>query len=238
MVDTHCHILPGLDDGAQSFDDSVALARMAAADGIRTIIATPHLDHRYAYPEPDRIRDLTAQVNERLRAEGVPVLVMPGAEVRTAPELLGALQAGRVMTLGDQGRYVLCELPTSGEAVYVGELFFRLQVAGYSPILAHAERVDQFRRDPRLLHNLHDRNVRLQVNAESLAGKGGRVLRNFALKLAKEGLIDLLATDAHNITTRPPLLTVAQRNLRGQPGLFERLTQTNPQSLLTPPPAR
>jgi len=231
----HCHILPGLDDGAVSFEEALAMARMAAADGVRTIVATPHMDDRYVYPEPERVRDLTGRLNELLEAEGLPLRVLPGAEVRTGMDLVERLQAGKIMTVGDGGKYVLVELPTSGVAVYAGELFFRLQVAGYTPILAHAERVDQFRREPRLLQDLRDRNVRVQVNAESLSGKAGRVLRNFALRLVKDGLVDVLGSDGHNVERRKPLLSVAQHNLRAHPGLFERLTQTTPQSFLTPP---
>ncbi|MEI6499824.1 MAG: CpsB/CapC family capsule biosynthesis tyrosine phosphatase [Armatimonadota bacterium] len=230
----HCHILPGIDDGPESFEEALAMARMAAADGIRTIVATPHMDDRYLYPEPDRLRDLTARLNELIRAEGLPLRILPGAEVRTGTELLDNLQAGKVMTVGDGGKYVLLELPPTGVAVYAGELFFRLQVAGYTPILAHAERVDQFRQEPKRLRDLRDRNVRVQVNAESISGKAGRIMRNFALHLVKEGLADILGSDGHNVDRRKPLLSVAQHNLRGRAGAFERLTQTTPRSFLPP----
>jgi protein-tyrosine phosphatase len=232
VIDLHCHILPGLDDGPGSFEESLAMARMAAEDGVRVIVATPHMDDQYRHPVPELIRDLTGRLNELIRAEGIALTVLPGAEVRTAPELVDRLAAGKVMTVGDLGKHVLVELPTSGRAVYAGELFFRLQVAGYTPIIAHAERVDSFRLEPQVLRDLKDRNVRLQVNAESVAGGGGRVLRNHAQRLVKEGLVDVMASDGHNVMRRKPLLSVARKALRSQNGVFERLTELTPLSFL------
>lgn len=232
MIDLHCHILPGLDDGPTTFDEALQMARLAAADGVRTIVATPHLDEHYQQPAPQLIRDLTARLNELIAAERLPLTVLPGAEVRTAPELLEALAAGRVMTVADQGRYLLLELPASGHAGYAGELFFRLQLAGYTPIIAHVERVDLFRRELHWLRDFKDRNIRLQVNADSLSGHGGRIIRNHALRLVKEGLVDVVSSDGHSTKSRKPLLTVARKPLRGQPGLFEMLTTQTPASFL------
>ena len=232
MIDLHCHILPGLDDGPESFDESLAMARMAAADGTTTIVATPHVDERHCYPEPQRIRDLAGRLNELIGAEGLGLRVLPGAEVRAAPELVERLAAGDVMTVADRGKYVLVELPTAGQAVFAGELFFRMQVAGYVPIIAHAERVDWFRREPRVLKNFRDRGVRVQVNAESISGKAGRGCRNIAIGMVKSGMADVMGSDGHNVGGRKPLLTVAQRNLSRLNGAFERLTLTTPESFL------
>ncbi|MGE5531952.1 MAG: tyrosine-protein phosphatase, partial [Bacteroidota bacterium] len=196
------------------------------------VVATPHVDERLCYPEPERIRDLTARLNELIRAEGLGLKALPGAEVRAAPELVERLVAGQVMTLGDQGKYVLVELPTSGQAVFAGELFFRMQVAGYVPIIAHAERVDWFRREPRVLESFRDRGVRVQVNAESVSGKAGRGCRNIAIGLVKSGLADVMGSDGHNVGGRKPLLSVGQRNLSRLNGAFERLTVTTPGSFL------
>lgn len=239
MFDLHCHILPGVDDGPETLEQSVAMARMAAADGVRTIVATPHLDEQYRHPAPELIRELVGRLNDRLRAEGVPLQVLPGAEVRTSPELLEHFAAGQIMTVADRGRFLLLELPTAGHAVYAPQLFFRLQLAGVTPIIAHAERVALFRAEPHRLQELRDRNIRIQINAESLAGQGGRALRNQALRLVRSGLADVIASDGHNLTTRRPLLSVARRALRRQGELFERLTTHIPQSLLSltaPPP--
>lgn len=232
MIDLHCHILPGVDDGPAGFEESLAMARMAAADGVRVIVATPHVSDQYDYPAPDLIRELTGRLNGLIQQEGLGLRVLPGAEVRTSPELVEALQAGKVMTLADRGKCVLVELPSSSQAVYAGDLFFRMQVAGYTPVIAHAERVDWLRAQPQLLREFKDRGVRLQINAESVSGAAGRGMRLQALRLAKEGLADVLGSDGHNVNSRKPLLTVAQRNLRGRRGLFEALTETGPERLI------
>lgn len=232
VIDLHCHILPGVDDGPAGFEESLAMARMAAADGVRVIVATPHVSDQYDYPAPDLIRELTGRLNGLIQQEGLGLRVLPGAEVRTSPELVEALQAGKVMTLADRGKCVLVELPSSSQAVYAGDLFFRMQVAGYTPVIAHAERVDWLRAQPQLLREFKDRGVRLQINAESVSGAAGRGMRLQALRLAKEGLADVLGSDGHNVNSRKPLLTVAQRNLRGRRGLFEALTETGPERLI------
>jgi protein-tyrosine phosphatase len=233
VIDLHCHILPGLDDGPGSFDESLAMARMAAADGVCVIVATPHMDEQYRYPEPEMIRELVGRLNDLIRAEALPLRVLPGAEVRTGAELVDQLVAGKIMTLGDQNRYVLVELPSSGHALYAGELFFRLQLAGYTPLIAHIERVELFRAEPRLLHDFKDRGYGLQVNAESVSGRAGRHMHHHVMRLVKEGLADVLASDGHDVSKRRPLLTVARKALRGRDGLFEQLTNDTPRNMLT-----
>ena len=93
MIDLHCHILPGLDDGPATMAESLAMARMAAADGIRIIVATPHIDREFREPDPELVRRLVVSVNRALGAEGLPLRVLPGAEAPAEPELLEALQA-------------------------------------------------------------------------------------------------------------------------------------------------
>ncbi|MEN6548282.1 MAG: CpsB/CapC family capsule biosynthesis tyrosine phosphatase [Armatimonadia bacterium] len=229
MIDLHCHILPGVDDGPRDVDEALAVARLAVADGTQVIAATPHVDDTYKYPDPDLIRALTARFNERLRAEKIPLQVLPGAEVRVGTDLLEKLQSGQVMTLGDRGKHVLLELPTSSHALYAGELFFRLQLAGYIPVLAHVERVALFRSQPGLLRDFHDRGCLLQVNAESLSGRGGWTRRRYTQKLLREGLIDIVASDGHNTNDRKPLLSIAKKALNAE---FERLTDQTPRRIL------
>lgn len=228
MVDLHCHILPGLDDGPATLPDALAMARLAAADGVRVIVATPHVRREYRYPEPDLIREATARLDQAIRAENLPLRLLPGAEIPAEPELLEALQAGRLLTVGDRGRHVLIELPPNAPAIYVPELFFRLQVAGYTPVVAHVERAAIFRHQPGLLRELHDRGVLLQLNVESL--RAGWGTRRYARQLVREGLVDVLASDGHNTRRRPPVLTPARRALGAD--LFDTLTLTNPARLL------
>jgi len=229
VIDLHCHILPGVDDGPRDVDEALDVARLAVADGTRIIVATPHVDDTYKYPDPDLIRALTARLNDCLRAHKIPLRVLPGAEVRVGPDLLEKLQSGQIMTIGDLGKHVLLELPSSSHAMYAGELFFRLQLAGYIPVLAHVERVALFRSQPGLLRDFHDRGCLLQVNAESLAGRAGWTMRRYAQKLLREGLIDIVASDGHNTNNRKPLLSIAKKALNNE---FERLTDQRPRQIL------
>lgn len=235
MIDLHCHILPGLDDGPANMEESLAMARLAAADGVRVIVATPHVDREFHAPNPDVVRRLTARLNQAIQAEGLPLRILPGGEAPAEPELLEALQAGRVLTVGDRGRHVLVELPTNAPATYAPELFFRLQLAGYTPVIAHVERAAIFRVQPQMLAEFRDRGYPLQMNVTTL--NGSFAARRRARQLLRDGLVTLLASDGHDTVRRKPLLTPAQRALRS-PELFEALTLTNPGRILLPPPGR
>lgn len=242
MIDLHCHILPGLDDGPRNFDESLAMARMAEADGVQVIIATPHCNLENACPEPALIRDLTDQLNDRLAREGLQLRVAPGGEIRATPDLVDAYEAGRVLTLGDRGRYMLVELPPTGYPLFAGELFFRLQLAGVTPVIAHAERFDFFRLSPQRLQDMKDRGYPIQVNAGSLLGEDGLRIRKQAVKLVQERLATIIASDGHNTDRRKPLLSVARQALRLEEDAFLKLTLDRPFRLLkekraVPPPA-
>jgi protein-tyrosine phosphatase len=234
VIDLHCHILPGLDDGPSSMEESLAMARMAAADGVRVIVATPHVDREFNQPDPDTVRELTASLNKAVRAEKLPLRILPGGEAPAEPELLEALQAGRVLTVGDRGRHVLVELPTNSPATYAPELFFRLQLAGYTPLIAHVERAAIFRVQPEMLREFRDRGYHLQMNVESLHGSFNT--RRRARRLVQEGLVTILASDGHDTTRRKPLLSPARRAIKSAE-LFEQFTLTNPGGLLLPSPA-
>jgi len=234
VIDLHCHILPGLDDGPVTMDESLAMARMAAADGVRVIVATPHVDREFQEPHPDLVRKLVASLNQTIQAEQLPLRVLPGGEAPAEPELLEALQDGRVLTVGDRGRHVLVELPSNVPATYAPELFFRLQLAGYTPVIAHVERAAIFRVEPKMLAEFRDRGYQLQMNVEAL--RRGFGTGRYARRLLRDGLVTILASDGHGAVRRKPLLSPARAALRNG-RLFEQLTLTNPGRLLLPPPA-
>lgn len=230
MIDLHCHILPGLDDGPATMEESLAMARVAADDGVKVIVATPHVDRELNLPDPNHVRRLVAQLNTALQAEGLALRVVPGAEVPAEPGLVEALQAGRVLTIGDCGHHVLVELPTTAPAMYAPELLFRLQVAGFTPVIAHVERAAIFRQRPEMLQEFHDRGYPLQMNVESL--RAGWRTRHYARRLLRQGLVDVLASDGHDVRRRRPVLSPARAVLRSQPELFTRLTHGNPREML------
>lgn len=240
MIDTHCHILPGIDDGPRDLAEALEMARIAVADGIQTIVATPHLDCERDALSPDFLRDQVARFNAALTEAQIPLTVLPGAEIRIGADLLERAKAGSLMTLADRGTHLLLELPFNSYPSYVPQLFFGLQLLGLAPILAHPERTALFRTHPEVIQGLVDRGALIQVNADSLTRWRDRTVRALAFDLLKHGAVHLLASDAHDTRHRPPQLSRARRALRRHGGdeVFARLTQTTPSRLLSAQPAR
>jgi protein-tyrosine phosphatase len=212
FADIHCHILPGIDDGARNWDDALAMARLAADDGITTIVATPHQLGVYSQNRGAEIRVLVAELNERLAAEQIPVTVLPGGEVRIEPGLLDGLVSGELVTLGDHRRHLLLELP---HELYLplDSLMSELASRRIAVILAHPERNEGILRQPQLAGELVDAGCLVQITAGSLCGSMGSGFQEMAEWLVSEGLVHVVATDGHGPRTRRPLLGRAYERL-------------------------
>ena len=208
FVDVHCHLLPELDDGAASWDEALQMAEMAADDGIATIVATTHQLGSYAANRPDAIRTQADRLQAELDERGIPLTVLPGADVRIEPGLIGKIRSGEVLTLGDRGLHVLLELP---HEVYLplDRLLADLKKAGLVGILSHPERNRGIIAQPAVVKSLVRAGCLIQVTAASLTGGFGRRVRGVAEWLVKQGLVHLVSTDAHNTRSRPPLLAEA-----------------------------
>ena len=208
FVDIHCHLLPGLDDGASTLDEALAMAEMAVADGIGTIVATPHQLGSYARNSGETIRAAAAQFQRLLDQRRMPLRVLPGADVRIEPDLLRKIRTGEVLTLADRRRHVLLELPHD---VYVplDRLLAELDSAGLVGILSHPERNRGILNQPGVLRPLVERGCLLQVTAGSLTGAFGPQVQRFAESLVEQGLVHFVSTDAHGTQARPPLLGAA-----------------------------
>jgi protein-tyrosine phosphatase len=205
FVDIHCHMLPGLDDGASSWEEALAMAEMAVADGIATIIATPHQLGSHAKNSGETIRAATAEFQRFLEQRHVHLQVLPGADVRIEPDLLRKIRIGEVLTLGDRRRHVLLELPHD---IYVPleRLLDELDGAGLVGVLSHPERNRGLLNQPGVLRPLVERGCLLQVTAGSLTGAFGSQIQRFAGSLVEQRLVHFIATDAHAAKTRPPVL--------------------------------
>ncbi len=200
MIDTHCHILAGIDDGAMNMDISVLMAQMATEDGITRIIATPHI--RNHYPTPHDIREATQNLNHRLDQWGVPVSVIPGAEVSMMMDLDSML----TYTI-NHTPYILIEFPHSYLPLNWKDIFFQLKIRGYRPILAHPERHPDIIRQPKIILDLHEEDVLVQITADSLIGTFGLAAKQCAEYLLKKNVVDIIASDAHSTEDRRPLLS-------------------------------
>jgi protein-tyrosine phosphatase len=202
MIDIHSHILPSVDDGAQTIDDAIAMARAAVKEGITTIIATPHHKNgSYDNPKPSIIA-LAAQLNDAIKQHNLPLTVLPGQEVRIHGDLLKSLEANELMTLADTS-YLLIEFPPDHVPRYAEQLLFELQLKGVIPIIAHPERNIEIVEHPDRLYQLVKRGVLTQLTASSVSGHFGKNIKKFSLQLIEANLVHFIASDAHNTTTRP-----------------------------------
>jgi protein-tyrosine phosphatase len=235
VIDLHCHILPGLDDGPPNLDASVALARLAAADGTRTIVATPHVREDYPFAI-EQIATLTEQVNQRLATEGVALDVKAGAEV--AMSLLSQIDDDTLgkLCLGDGTSALLVESPYQQATDTLEDTLFNLQLRGFKPVLAHPERSPSFMRSPERLEKLVERGMLCSVTAASMAGRFGRTVQRATRTLFERGLVHDVASDAHDIMRRAPGLTAGFRLLdRDVPGLLAHMqwyTEAAPAAIL------
>ena len=205
FVDVHCHILPGLDDGPPDWTESLAMARLAVSDGISTVAATPHQLGSHSGNDGETIRACCRQMRHLLDQHGIPLRVVPGADVRIEPDLVPKIRSGEVVTLADQRRHVLLELP---HEVYfpLNRLLRSLHAAGVVGILSHPERNRGILARPQVVEPLVDAGCLLQVTAGSLLGTFGPQIQNFAEWLVAEGLVHFIASDAHGPKSRRPLL--------------------------------
>jgi protein-tyrosine phosphatase len=205
FVDIHCHLLPGIDDGAKDWDETLAMARLAVDDGTATIIATPHQLGNFGHNRGEDIRRLVAEVQQRIDAARIPLTVLPGADVRIEPDMVERLARGDVLTLGDHRRHVLLELP---HELYLPlepllEQLSRRKIVG---ILSHPERNQGILRQPDVLAPLVEAGCLLQITAGSLCGTFGPECQKFCEWLLAEGLVHFVSTDAHGPRSRRPLM--------------------------------
>ena len=208
FIDMHCHMLPGIDDGARNWDEALAMARLAEADGIQTVIATPHQLGAYRTNDGRTIRARVAHLREFLNQRDVNLRVLPGAEARIEPNLIGRIRAGEILTLADRGRYVLLEMPQE-ICLPIEGLLGELNRAGVTGVLAHAERNMGILAQPSLAESFVAAGCLLQVTAGSILGTFGKPVEETSLRLIRQGMVHFVATDAHSAKSRRPLMRQA-----------------------------
>jgi protein-tyrosine phosphatase len=202
VIDLHCHILPGIDDGPPTMAESVDLARAAVAAGTATIVATPHVSYEYANTAAG-IAEGVAEVNATLRREGVALEVLPGAEIAmTRAGELSDAELGELALGG--GPYLLLECPLSATAPGFEVLAGALGARGHRILLAHPERCPAFQRDPAAYARLIGQGMLGQVTAGALVGRFGRHVQAFGQQLLRDGLAHDVSSDAHSALRRPP----------------------------------
>jgi protein-tyrosine phosphatase len=209
MIDIHSHILPGLDDGAGSLEDALAMARYAVAEGIRQMVATPHVTTGLYPNNRETILAAIVQFRRVLLEKEIPLEVLPGAEYHLEPDLPRRLVQGELLTINDRGRCLLVELPAALVPDYTAAVFYELQLNGVTPVIAHPERNAGFIREHLLLHQLVERGALVQITAGSLVGVFGSKVAAAARAFLEQGCVHFIASDAHSCTGRLPLLVPA-----------------------------
>lgn len=234
MIDLHTHILPGVDDGVQTEDDAVEFARVAYRDGTRTIVATPHCRDGFFTIERKQVLAGVAALRERLARESIAIDLVPGAEVHLCPDLVERIRDGRAPTLADNGKTLLLELSLTQYPVDIENVVFQLRLAGTIPLFAHPERIRYFADDIRRYESVVRLGAYGQVTSGSVLGVFGRKTQEFSLELLRKGLIHVMASDAHNVTGRPPDLGEALPELASVVGdeLAARMVDEFPAALL------
>jgi protein-tyrosine phosphatase len=202
MIDLHAHILPGLDDGPSSVEDALAMARVASAAGTRAIATTAHVDHRFGLSPAD-VATAREALARRLAEAGIELELLAGGEI--APARLADLddEVLRGFALGG-GPYVLLECPLSPGDAGLDHMVAYLQRRGFGVLLGHPERSPAFIRDPAKLAALTARGALAQVTTGSLAGVFGQVVQRAAAAMLEQGLVHVLASDAHDAVRRSP----------------------------------
>ena len=198
MVDIHCHILPQVDDGAESLADALEMAYMAASCGVTDLVATPHvrgdaedIDHAASlYRRFRQLQDAAARNN-------IPLRLYPGAELLCTEETVELARKKQLLTIGDTD-YVLCEFPFHAHFFEMDEILSGIAGAGYRPIVAHPERYAAIRKDPRRILHWFQAGYVIQVNKGSLLGAFGAPARDTACRMLEAGLVHLIASDAHS----------------------------------------
>lgn len=209
MIDLHCHILPSVDDGSRSLEESLAMADQAVQDGIHTVVATPHgLDgtyHNPLGPTLERVASLQSIFSER----GIPLTLVPGGDVHLCPAMVSLVEKGDAVTINNAGKYLLLELPAQTIPPGVKDELFALKLKGITPIITHPERNPVIVRDLQILHDLVAMGALSQVTAMSLTGGFGEMVRRFAAEIVGNRLAHVIASDAHSRDRRPPVLSEA-----------------------------
>ncbi|RSL31467.1 tyrosine protein phosphatase [Salibacterium salarium] len=201
MIDIHTHILPELDDGPSNLAESIEMAYAAEQEGIKTIIATPHHRNGTFYNDGHNIREQVQRVNDLITSEGIAVEVLYGQETRINGDILESLKTGEVITLNNSC-YMLVELSPFEVPHYTENLFYKLQLEGYKPIIVHPERNQTFHGKPDKLYSLVERGALVQLTAAGVTGEQGRKIKQFCEQLIEAGLVHFVSSDAHNTSSR------------------------------------
>jgi protein-tyrosine phosphatase len=237
MFDLHSHLLPGIDDGAPNLEASLSMARAYADQGVACVACTPHILPGVYHNSGPQIRQAVADLQTKLDDAGIPLKLETGADNHIVPGFVDGLRRGHLLTLAGSA-YVLVEPPHHVAPARLEDLFFEIMLASYVPILTHPERLSWIESKYDVIERLAAHGIWMQITSGSLLGSFGRRPRYWAERMLEEGLVHILATDAHNMGPRPPDLLAGRMQAEKLAGAAEaqHLAATRPWAVLTNKP--
>lgn len=187
MVDLHCHLLPGIDDGSKSMAISLRLAKEATENGVTHALLTPHhMNGRYVNHKKDVLR-LTQEFQQQLKDHQIPLTVFPGQEVRINGQLIQALDNDDILFADENNRYLMLEFPDDDVPHYTNQMVFELQQRGITPVIVHPERNTKIMAHPELLYQLLEKECLSQITVSSYVGTFGKKVEDFSRQLIENG---------------------------------------------------
>jgi protein-tyrosine phosphatase len=261
MIDLHTHVLSGLDDGAKTLEESIRMCWISYQDGVRTLVATPHILPGIYENNRSTILAKLQELNTAITECGVQVAdcgikkldheisyfldvgfripnsefrILPGADVHFSSDILQRYEREEIVTVNDQGRYLMVEFPFQGIPYQAEEVLFQLLTRGIIPIISHPERNIEIGQTPKRYYEMIRMGCLGQVTAMSLTGEFGRQVKEVAKRLMKKRLVHFIASDAHSINGRCPILSNALRAAERIIGKEEAWKMVNdyPQAIL------
>lgn len=201
MIDIHCHILPNVDAGPQSVTASLEMAKQALAQGVHTVVAAPSYLNGFDQNEKAVVLEHVRTYERLLAAHDIPLQILPGQHIQLTAELPEAFVQDKLLTINDNGKYLLLACPEGEVPMYVENMLYDMQLKGLIPIISSPERNAHILAKPDLIYQLVKKGALVQLGAKSLLGAYGTKVKKFALQLLKANLAHVLATEAASSTT-------------------------------------
>ncbi|WP_079506570.1 tyrosine-protein phosphatase [Mesobacillus jeotgali] len=217
MIDIHCHILHGIDDGPRTLGESISLAKSAVKEGIHTIIATPHHKNGRYINTKASILEKVSELNGILQIEKIPLTILPGQETAIHGDILSGIEMGEILTLA-RTQYLFIEFPANHVPHYSEQIFYEIQLKGIIPVIVHPERNAEIIERPDTLYKLVKNGALAQITASSIAGQFGKKIKAFSEQLIDANLVHFIASDAHNSDKRSFYMQQAYSNVRKRYG--------------------
>ncbi|ERJ12927.1 tyrosine-protein phosphatase [Haloplasma contractile] len=213
LVDLHTHILPGIDDGSKDVNQSIRMLKMAALNGTKKIICTPHYYPRKIENEREHVIEALSLLREAIKLEDLDIELYAGSEIHVKSDTLNLIKENRLQTLNNT-KYVLIEFPFIKEYLTVdpAEMIYNFTVEGYVPIVAHPERYTYVQSNPNLVFDWVKEGALMQINSNSLFSRN-KSLTKVANQLLQAGLVHFIASDSHDESHRPPKLKEAYNHI-------------------------